>query len=90
MPSVKPADLHLLSYEQRLNLMLDDIFDVAYEQQVSLYGLSGRAGLAYDTVRRINDRLTKLPRLRTVMMLARAVGMELVFARTGRQKRKTA
>jgi DNA-binding phage protein len=64
-------------YEMRLDRLLDVIFQRMARQGLTEWQLSRLAVLHYETVHKINYRLTRLPRLKTVMALARALGLEL-------------
>lgn len=66
----------MTAYERKLDQILDEIFayfttDMPYETIARLSKLS------VSTVWRIDQRITRLPRFKTIYALARAAGMEL-------------
>lgn len=65
------------TYEKELNRLVDQIFTRSDALGMSLSEMATIAGLNYATVYRLDCRITKLPRIRTVMALARCVGMRL-------------
>lgn len=65
-------------YERELNRLVDEI----YEEACNVRGwkwqkLADKAGLSYQTIRRLGNRETRLPQLRTVILLVKAVGMSI-------------
>jgi len=63
-------------YERKLDKIIDDIFEEAYKYWT--WGeLAKEAGLAYGTVSRLGDRITRLPRFQTILKLAHSVGWDL-------------
>lgn len=76
------------SYESVLDLFLDRIFAASVQQGLTLVQLSEKAKLCVTTVDRIDRRDTKLPRLRTIFQLARAVGMEVSLVQQIGQARR--
>lgn len=64
-------------YEKHLDTLLDEVFKAMVSQSISLRGLAEKADLAVSTVSLINSRITRLPRLKTVMLLAEAVGLDV-------------
>ena len=79
-----------MTYERKLDAMLDDIFDRSDELNMSLTEMADASGLAYSTVFRINARITRLPRLKTVLDLAQAVHMDLILVAQKLKMRKGA
>ncbi len=78
----------MYGYKRRLNAMLDEIYAESDRLDMSLDDLAKATGLCYETVRRLNARITELPRLKTVMLLAFAVGMDVeLVARAMRRRR---
>lgn len=66
-------------YYQDLHKILDDVFqEAATEMNWTWCQLASNAGLAYQTVANLGDRKTKFPQFRTVQLMVRAVGWELM------------
>lgn len=65
----------MTAYEIKLNQILDDVF-VGFKDW-TLEEIAKKAKLALSTVWRIEQRITKLPRFKTVYLLAKAAGFEL-------------
>lgn len=59
----------------QLNRIVDEIFEQAGD--MSFKQLAEKSGLSYGTVRNLNHYVTMYPRTQTVLLLARAVGMDL-------------
>lgn len=72
------------TYEDELDRMLDRIFRLVAAGGWPYAELARRAGLAARTVQRIDRRRV---RLKTVMSLARAVGLELTIGPRQRGRR---
>lgn len=66
-----------MTYKQFLNHVVDEIFSKAKVQQITWSGLAKRAKLCPQTVQNLGTRKTKLPQLRTVYQLCKAVGIEV-------------
>jgi hypothetical protein len=64
-------------YFDTLDEILDEIFEVAYERNLSWGQIAKAAGLGYATVVNLGERWTKRPQLRTVMLIADALDMAL-------------
>lgn len=62
---------------RELHKMVDRIFEQAVELDVSLQWLAAKAGLSEKTVYNLMKFTTMYPRLQTVYLLARAVGLHL-------------
>ena len=67
-----------MTYEKKLNELLDAIF--GRSGHLTLEQLATKADLHVSTVYKLNNRVTKLPRLKTVFQLAKAVGMSIELA----------
>lgn len=80
--------MHLLGYEARLNLLVDAIFAESDDLDMSVSQMAKDSGLAYTTVANIERRKTLLPRFRTVLALARSVGMDLDLVKVAKQAAK--
>ena len=65
----------MTAYERKLNQILDEIF-VAFKDW-TLKEIADVSKLAISTVWRIEQRYTKLPRFKTVFMLAKAAGFTI-------------
>lgn len=58
--------------------ILDDIFDIANDiHGWSICQFSSHSGLAWSTIERIRNKDTKYPQFRTIILLARSVGMNV-------------
>jgi hypothetical protein len=66
-----------IKYERLLDAFIDRIFFAADAMSLWPTLLANKADLDPRTVRRINGRTTRLPRLNTILKLADAVGMTL-------------
>lgn len=64
-------------YEKRLDAMIETIFKESDRLDLSLADMARRSGLHYNTVCNLNSYATRLPRLRTVLKLAWAVGLDV-------------
>lgn len=62
-------------YERKLNEIVDQIFGAFKEW--TLQEIANASKLSIATVWRLEQRVTKLPRLKTVFMLAKAAGMSV-------------
>lgn len=65
------------AYWRKLNDILDDVYAKADEAGLNNRELAERSGLHVNTIQRIDNRRVKYPRLQTVYLLARAVGMTI-------------
>jgi hypothetical protein len=65
-------------YEKFLMRITDDVFDKAYMEGLTWIGLAHRSGLSTNTVYNLGNRITRFPQLRTLYLLAKAVGMDIV------------
>lgn len=75
----------LTDYERRLNKLIDQIY--ARSADMTLKEFAAKAKLSVSTVHRIDQRKTLLPRLKTIMALANAVGMDVTLvAREARRE----
>jgi transcriptional regulator with XRE-family HTH domain len=75
------------SYEDELGRMLGRIYARVGLRRWTYRELAQQAGVAVSTAHRLDHRSTRLPRLRTVMALARAVGLELTLSLRERHRR---
>jgi hypothetical protein len=66
-------------YANRLNRLVDEIFQVACDKQMTWAQLADKSGLTPVTVHRLGERITKFPQYRTMELLAQAVGGRLKF-----------
>lgn len=66
-------------YLDELNLIVDDLFERAYRKKWNWAQLAAKSGLAIQTVRRLGHGETRLPQYRTLVMLADALGGQLIF-----------
>lgn len=76
------------SYKATLDQMLDQVFAESDRLDMTLEEMALASGLHFSTVYRINNRETLLPRFKTVMALARAVGMDLELVQSAVRGRK--
>lgn len=67
-------------YKRALNDFIDQLFKWADAEGWSWANFADEANLAHSTVYLIGDRVTTLPRFKTVYLLARAVGARLEIA----------
>lgn len=65
-----------MTYEQFLNYVVDDIFNEASKRYTWLQ-LADKAGVSHTTVYRLGTRVTRLPQLRTIFLLAKAAGLDV-------------
>jgi len=80
----------LKSYYKQLNAILDEVWRQAGALGYDEHELARRSGLCYQTVARLESRWTEFPRLRTVILLCQAVGLELVAVELQQKARKKA
>ena len=66
-------------YLSTLDSLIDAMFDRAFTYQWNWSEIAKRSGLAYETVRNLGERRTRLPQFRTVELLARCLGGHVVF-----------
>jgi hypothetical protein len=71
------------NYYKRLNQILDDAFSEADVLGLSFRDLARLSGLHYRTILRLNYRITEYPELNTVMLVCKAVGLNLTTAQPG-------
>lgn len=64
------------AYEKYLHDVVDTLFDEA-AKHYTWPEFAKEAGVCYGTVYRLGMRYTKLPQLRTIFLLAKAVGMDV-------------
>ena len=78
-----------MTYKQKLNKLLDDIF--AKSVSMTMDEFAKAAKLSVSTIRRLDKRQTEFPRLKTIFLLARAVGLEisLELAKSLKKEEKT-
>lgn len=68
-------------YLNALNSLLDQIYDLSADKGWSWAKLAAQSGLCYGTVCRMGNYQTTRPQLRSVLLLARAVGYQLVMVK---------
>jgi hypothetical protein len=68
-------------YAQRLNAIIDKLFDVAAKKHWTWEQMAEESGLSRSTIFNLGSRLTKYPQHRTVELLARALGGRLAFVK---------
>ena len=74
--------------DKRLHALLDEIYDTAYGHLgLNTATFAAKAGLCYETVRRLECYETQFPRLTTVAALARAAGYELTLRQIMKQRK---
>jgi hypothetical protein len=66
-------------YLERLNVLVDQLFQAACDKQMTWVQLAGKSGLSASTVHNLGERITRFPHYRTMELLARAVGGRLTF-----------
>ena len=66
-------------YERHLDELLDEVFKEMVVQKLSLRGLAERSGVSVSALSMINSRITRLPRHKTVVLLAEGVGMKVAL-----------
>lgn len=76
------------AYFSQLNTILDEVFNEATRQGMDNRELAQASGLCYQTVVRLETRWTDYPRLRTVIYLAAAVGLEFTITKPLARKKK--
>lgn len=67
------------SFEIELDELLDEIYELSGTKVWDDTDLARVAGLSKSTVYRIGNRITRLPRFRTIQKLGAAVGLRVVF-----------
>jgi DNA-binding phage protein len=65
-----------MTYEQFLDQVVDDIFNEA-SKRYTWQQLADKAGVSHTTVYRLGMRITRLPQLRTIFLLAKAAGLDV-------------
>jgi len=71
-------------YNRLLRRIVHGVFDDLTGRGMTLPRIATRAGLAYETVRRLRVFKTMRPQLRTVALLAHAAGMTLALVPSGK------
>ncbi len=66
-------------YFKSLDALIDRLFEEAFRRKLSRADIARQAGLSETTVRKLIERKTILPQLRTVELLAYAVGGRLDY-----------
>lgn len=66
-----------MSFNQKLNLILDQLFDESLKRDWSLKDIARFSKLGYSTVLKWNSRIVKTPRLESVFKMGRALGFEI-------------
>ena len=66
-------------FEKALVVIIDTLFDIAYNQDLTWREWAHKAGIAYGTIERLGYYETKRPHLMTIWKLADALGFRLVF-----------
>ena len=66
-------------YERHLDKMLDDVFKEMVAQGMSLRGLAEKSGVSVSALSMINSRITRLPRYKTLLLIAEGVGMRVTL-----------
>lgn len=74
-------------YLNSLDSALDRIFERADDLGFAGNKLASLAGVCNRTVYRIDNRKTRLPRLKTIWLLAKAVGMRFALEEVRRMRR---
>jgi len=78
-------------YERALDALVDEIYEAAlYDHDWSWGDLAAHAGLSYSTIVKLGERTTRLPQLRTIYHLAKAVGMDVAVIKQRLKMRKVA
>jgi DNA-binding XRE family transcriptional regulator len=78
-------------YERALDALVDEIYEKALEDYDWTWGdLAAHAGLSYSTIVKLGERTTRLPQLRTIYHLAKAVGMDVAVVKHRLRVRKVA
>ena len=78
-------------YERALDALVDEIYEAALDNHDWSWGdLAAHAGLSYSTICKLGDRTTRLPQLRTIYHLAKAVGMDVAVIKQRLRMRKVA
>lgn len=75
------------AYYRDLHEKVDEIYEAAARLEWSWSVLASNAGLSYQTVCRLGDRVTRFPGYMTIYKLATAVGMATVLKKLERRKR---
>ena len=71
--------------------ILDDIFDIAADiHGWNVYEFSSRTGLAWTTIEKLRTNETRFPQFRTIILLAKAVGMNVSVITKELKKAKAA
>ena len=78
-----------MTYEQYLDKVIDTLFSEAYERY-TWEEWAAEAGVSSTTVNRLGMRITKRPQLRTIMLLAQAVNIDLPTIKNLQKLRKAA
>jgi hypothetical protein len=65
-------------YVRQMNLVLDSLYERAHQRKLSKQDWADLSGLSIDTIYRLDYRVKRiLPRLKTVMCMADAVGYQI-------------
>lgn len=66
-------------YYKSLDALVDKIFEVAKAKKLTWEDMDRQGGLSETTVRKLGDRTTLFPQLRTVELLAYGIGGKLEY-----------
>lgn len=66
-------------YVDSLNHLVDELFEAAFKDGMTWSQIATGSGLAYSTVRKLGERVTRYPQYRTVLLIANAVGGSVQF-----------
>jgi DNA-binding phage protein len=77
-----------VSYNQQLHIIVDAIFAAADDLRWGVQKIAKASGLHWQTVQRLNTYTTQYPRLRTVFLMAKAVGLEFEVVREASKSKK--
>lgn len=64
-------------YFSELDRILDELFELAVERNMSWRDIASAAGLSYQTVVNLGERWTRRPQYRTVVLIAKALNRQV-------------
>ncbi len=74
-------------YYKELDSILDQLFEDAAKKRWTWQRLAAESKLSYSTVLNLGNRVTRFPRFKTVLCIARALGQTLKLTISGTKRR---
>lgn len=75
-------------YMPSLRILVDHLFQEAYNQQWTWNELAKQSGLSYTTIHNLGTYATRYPQLRTIQLIAHALGGHVKFEQGKHHKQR--